>query len=112
VKTSSTVSTELPPVEQAVLHEVHAPPLVRARGEAGKDAQRAAPLLALSPLYTEVFQLVETVDPLDVDLPALAPEQRVEVRTANARPRSGELAKALPERRLVLRVWSFALLRQ
>jgi len=53
-------------VGQAVLHEVHAPALIRSRGLGRDDPQVAVALRPLLGPNAQPFQLVEAVDPLVV----------------------------------------------
>src|SRR5690349_4352948 len=69
---------ELPAVHEAVLHEVHAPPLVGTRWRRGDDAQMTPSLLPLLRPHPESLELVEAVHALDIDLPALAAQKDVE----------------------------------
>lgn len=71
------------PAQASVMHEVVCPDVVRTQGPAG-DEPEAAPL-ALSPLRAgQLHPIPQVPDPLVVDVPAAAPQERPGAAVAEA----------------------------
>jgi hypothetical protein len=89
---------DLAPRGELVVHEVHRPRLVRLdrRTTILPQLRLHAPLGHLV-AQLQAQLLVEPVDPLGVDDPALAPQQHVDAAIAVAHPRLGDLLDPLHE---------------
>lgn len=89
---------ELPAAGQLAMHEVHGPVLATGGGDRGRDSVQADPLPATdSHTNLEPLQLVQPMDPVATDPPALARQQDMQPFVSESRPGRRQFAQPLSQ---------------